>query len=181
MDPLSPSDTKGPLPSRGSCRSGSSVPSFGDIGILEASDQRAAALPHSPVGISAPTTEHGLTKPTLPQFTSPSQDLTWSGTLSCVDWYSIGTAAALWHQGRADCGAVFEAFFREAPFNGAFAALGGVEDVIELVRGFKIEDEQLDFIRQRMPGVDDGFLKYLKSLDGRLLEVKGKLCSLNVE
>lgn len=63
-----------------------------------------------------------------------------------TDLYQITMAYAEWKGGRAEEPAVFEAFFRKAPFNGRYTIFAGVDEVVRFMRDFKFTKSHLEYI-----------------------------------
>lgn len=82
-----------------------------------------------------------------------------------TDLYQLTMAYAYWNNDREDEQAVFEVFFRKNPFGGEFTVFAGLEEVLRHVENFRFTDEHLAYLRQVMPGIDDGFLIWLRDLD----------------
>jgi len=55
-------------------------------------------------------------------------------------------AYAEWKGGRAEEHAVFEAFFRKAPFNGRYTIFAGVDEVTRFMKDFKFSKSHLEYI-----------------------------------
>ena len=86
------------------------------------------------------------------------------------DLYQISMAYAYWKNDMANYEAVFNLFYRKAPFKGSYAVFSGLDQVINLVENFKFEDDDINWLKG-LNGVDDkplfedGFLDYLKNLE----------------
>ncbi|MDB6135899.1 MAG: nicotinate phosphoribosyltransferase [Verrucomicrobiales bacterium] len=83
-----------------------------------------------------------------------------------TDLYQLSMAAGYFHAGRADREAVFHLFFRRLPFGGGYAVAAGLGDVVEWLRAFRFEADDLEWLAS-VPGRDGKplfkpeFLKYL--------------------
>jgi nicotinate phosphoribosyltransferase len=78
-------------------------------------------------------------------------------------------ACGYWRSGRAERPAVFELFFRNAPFASGFALAAGLEPAVEFIRSFRFTEDDLDFLRtltgnNGQPLFHAGFLEYLRTL-----------------
>ena len=73
----------------------------------------------------------------------------------------VAMAAAYWRDGRADEPAVFDYFFRKAPFQGGCAVFAGLETLLEAVKTFRYEAPQLEYLGQS--GFANDFLGYLSA------------------
>ncbi|OEH78822.1 nicotinate phosphoribosyltransferase [Cyclospora cayetanensis] len=89
-----------------------------------------------------------------------------------MDYYQLTMAYAYWRQGKHNQPCVFEASFRRPPFQGSFAILGGVSEVVSFILGFRFSDKHLAFLRSRMPSAEEGFFDYLRSLDGSSMTIR---------
>lgn len=90
------------------------------------------------------------------------------------DLYQVTMAYAYWKNGMADYEAVFNLFFRKAPFKGSYAIFSGLDEVIDLVENFQFHEEDLEWLKN-LNGVDDKPL-----FDGEFLDYLGNL-KLDVE
>lgn len=86
-----------------------------------------------------------------------------------TDLYQLTMAAGYFHAGRAEREAVFHLFFRRLPFEGGYAVAAGLGDVVEWLRGFRFEAEDLEWLAS-VPGRDGrplfapAFLEWLGKL-----------------
>ncbi|XP_078434223.1 nicotinate phosphoribosyltransferase 2-like [Wolffia australiana] len=87
------------------------------------------------------------------------------------DLYQFTMAYAYWKAGKHEERAVFDLFFRRNPFGGEFTIFAGLEECIRFIANFKIDDEQISFLRSTMPKCEDAFFDYLKSIDCSDVEV----------
>lgn len=84
-----------------------------------------------------------------------------------TDLYQLTMAYGYWKLGRAEEPAVFHLFFRKPPFHGGYALAAGLSHVVDLVRGFHFEADDLDYLAT-LTGNDDkplfeaAFLDYLR-------------------
>ncbi|MES2707581.1 MAG: nicotinate phosphoribosyltransferase [Verrucomicrobiota bacterium] len=86
-----------------------------------------------------------------------------------TDLYQLSMAAGYFHAGRAEREAVFHLFFRRLPFAGGYAVAAGLGDVVEWLRGFRFEAEDLTWLgtvpgRDGKPLFAEKFLNYLAGL-----------------
>ncbi|MBI4583579.1 MAG: nicotinate phosphoribosyltransferase [Planctomycetes bacterium] len=63
------------------------------------------------------------------------------------DLYQFTMAEGYLRSGLADRLAVFDLFFRRAPFGGAFAIAAGIEEALDLLETLKFSPEDLDYLR----------------------------------
>lgn len=93
------------------------------------------------------------------------------GSLALLtDLYQISMACGYWRIGRAEEEAVFNLFFRRAPFRGSYALACGLADALRYLAGFRFAADDLDFLAG-LEGNDGGrllpaeFLEYLGRLE----------------
>ena len=60
---------------------------------------------------------------------------------------------------------MFDLFFRKCPFKGEFALFGGLQEALGLISHFKLSDEDVEFVRSIMPGIDPGYVEWLRGID----------------
>jgi len=85
------------------------------------------------------------------------------------DLYQITMAYAYWKNEMADYEAVFNLFYRKAPFKGSYAVFTGLDQVVDLVENFQFNDDDIEFLKSlngvdEQPLFDRDFLEYLKNL-----------------
>ncbi|MCH2209609.1 MAG: nicotinate phosphoribosyltransferase [Lentisphaerales bacterium] len=87
-----------------------------------------------------------------------------------TDLYQLTMAYGYWKKGRSEDQAVFNLFYRKAPFGGAYAIFAGLEDALNYLENFRFTDVELQYLAT-LKGNDDqalfeeGFLKYLAELE----------------
>lgn len=92
------------------------------------------------------------------------------GSLALLtDLYQVTMACGYWKLGRADEEAVFNLFFRRAPFRGAYAIAAGLQEALRYMAEFRFTPEDVAYLGtlrgndgQRL--LEPGFLDYLASL-----------------
>ncbi|MCY0992639.1 nicotinate phosphoribosyltransferase [Nannocystis sp. ILAH1] len=92
------------------------------------------------------------------------------GSLALLtDLYQVTMACGYWKLGRADEEAVFNLFFRRAPFRGAHAIAAGLQEALQYMAEFRFTPEDVAYLGtlrgndgQRL--LEPGFLDYLASL-----------------
>ena len=83
-----------------------------------------------------------------------------------TDLYQITMAQAFWKAGLGDHEAVFNLYFRRAPFHGGYVITCGLADVVDYLKRFRFDHEDLAFLAE-LPGNDGkpifepAFLDYL--------------------
>jgi nicotinate phosphoribosyltransferase len=87
-----------------------------------------------------------------------------------TDLYQLTMAAGYWKSGKAEQEAVFHLFFRTLPFNGGYAVAAGLADVVEWLKGFRFQNEELAYLASLHGNngsrlFDPGFLEYLSRLE----------------
>lgn len=70
-----------------------------------------------------------------------------SPCLILTDWYQLAMLYANWREGRHLQNSVFEAFFRKAPFQGEYAVMAGVKQVLDFVSHMRFTEDEIDFFR----------------------------------
>jgi len=91
--------------------------------------------------------------------------------VNLTDAYQIRMAYAYWQSGKADALATFEVFYRKAPFEGQFAILAGVDEVLRAINVFRFEESDFDYMQTDLDINDDAFFQYLRELDMRKMTV----------
>ena len=81
-----------------------------------------------------------------------------------TDMYQISMTYAYWKGGKADEDAVFDLFFRKAPFSGEFAIFAGLDEVLPLLESFKFTEEDVRYLKDILPRADPEFFDWLKTL-----------------
>lgn len=84
-------------------------------------------------------------------------------------------AYAEWKAQRADEIAVFEAFFRKAPFGGRYTILAGLDEVRRFLSDFKFTEQHLTYLRRVLPSAKPEFFEWLQHLDCSSVTVTGIL------
>jgi nicotinate phosphoribosyltransferase len=88
-----------------------------------------------------------------------------------TDFYEITVSLMQWEKGRADEEVTFDLFYRTQPFNGTFAIFAGLNEAITFIKNFKFTEPQLKYIQDNIPGVNPGFIDYLRKLDTKKLTI----------
>jgi nicotinate phosphoribosyltransferase len=87
-----------------------------------------------------------------------------------TDLYQLTMAYGYWKIGRAQDEAVFHLFFRQNPFAGGYAICAGLEYVIDFLKSFVFNDEDIDYLRtlsgnDGKPLFEEAFFTYLRKLE----------------
>ena len=86
-----------------------------------------------------------------------------------LDAYQLTMAQLYWLMGLADVPAVFNLTFRRNPFKGGYALAGGLQAAIDLIRGFRFVQDDIDHLadlrgNDNRPIFRQDFLEYLLTL-----------------
>ncbi len=76
-----------------------------------------------------------------------------------TDLYQITMAEVYFAQNRHEQPAVFDYFFRKAPFGGSYAVFAGLDNVLDLLENFRFSEKDIAFLRDQ--NLDETFLEYL--------------------
>ncbi|ESQ46281.1 hypothetical protein EUTSA_v10000109mg [Eutrema salsugineum] len=87
------------------------------------------------------------------------------------DLYQFTMAYAYWKAGKHNERSVFDLYFRKNPFGGEYTVFAGLEECIKFLANFKLTDEEIDFVRDSLPGSEEAFCDYLRGLDCSDVEV----------
>ncbi|MHB1004401.1 MAG: nicotinate phosphoribosyltransferase [Chloroflexota bacterium] len=90
-----------------------------------------------------------------------------------TDFYQLSMAYGYWRSGKHESPAVFDLFFRQAPFEGAFAVFAGLCEVVRFLSTYRFDDEQIDYVRAQMPGAEPGFFEWLRGVNLSRVRVSG--------
>lgn len=80
-----------------------------------------------------------------------------------TDFYELTMAQTYYKEGKKDEILFFDIFFRENPFHGGYTLSGGLEEIIEYIKNFKFDDEDIKYLSS-LNTFDSDFLNYLKTL-----------------
>ena len=95
----------------------------------------------------------------------------YKGSLALLtDLYQLTMAYAYWKEGLAEKESVFNLFFRKTPFSGGYVICCGLSYVIDFLKQFKFDNEDLDFIRgiksaDGSPMFEEAFIDYLGEME----------------
>ena len=90
-----------------------------------------------------------------------------------TDHYQMTMSYAYWRNGRHNDHAIFEAFFRKAPFKGKFTIFAGIDEVTDFISQFRFTESHIHYLRSVMPGLPDQFFEFLSNLDTSNVQVHG--------
>lgn len=80
-----------------------------------------------------------------------------------TDFYELTMAQTYFNLNEKDKIVYFDIFYRKNPFNGGYAISGGIDNIIEYIENFKIDEEDIDYLRS-LKCFSEEFLAYLKNL-----------------
>lgn len=78
-----------------------------------------------------------------------------------TDLYELTMADAYLRQGKEKEIAVFDAFFRNNPFDKGYAVMGGLHEIIKFIKNIKFTKEDIEYLKGKNI-FSDNFLDYLK-------------------
>jgi len=86
-----------------------------------------------------------------------------------TDLYQLTMAYGYWRSGRAEEEAIFNLFFRTAPFASGYTIAAGLQTALDYIENFAFSDEDCAYLGKltgsdEEPLFDQGFLDYLRSL-----------------
>lgn len=58
----------------------------------------------------------------------------------------------------------FDLYFRKNPFGGEYTVFAGLEECIKFLANFKLSDEEIDFVRESLPGSEVSKTVFLRLL-----------------
>lgn len=79
-----------------------------------------------------------------------------------TDYYELSMAQAFFLEGRHQESAVFDYYFRKAPFEGSYAVFAGTQTLIDAIEAFNYDQEAIDYLESL--GFQKSFLKWLSGL-----------------
>ena len=80
-----------------------------------------------------------------------------------TDLYELTMAQTYYNENKKDEIVYFDVFYRKNPFNGGYAISGGLEQIINYIENFKIDEKRINYLKQ-LKIFNDNFLDYLKNL-----------------
>lgn len=79
-----------------------------------------------------------------------------------TDFYELTMSQTYFNAGKKDEIAVFDAFFRKNPLNGGYGVMGGIDQIIDLVKNAHFTESDINFLRKTNQFTEE-FLQYLKT------------------
>lgn len=95
-----------------------------------------------------------------------------------TDLYQINMLNTYWKKGIHNKKAVFEAYFRQIPFDNGYAIFAGLERIVNVLNNLHFSESDIDYLREQELYTED-FLDYLKNLKFELSVrsfQEGELC-----
>ena len=80
-----------------------------------------------------------------------------------TDFYELTMAQTYFDKGEQNKKVYFDIFFRKNPFEGGYAIMGGLDNIVDYINNFKITEEDINYLRKTGKFKED-FLEYLKNL-----------------
>ncbi len=80
-----------------------------------------------------------------------------------TDFYELTMAQTYFDKGEQNKKVYFDIFFRKNPFNGGYAVMGGLDNIVDYINNFKITEEDINYLRSTGKFKEE-FLEYLKTL-----------------
>jgi len=80
-----------------------------------------------------------------------------------IDYYEFTMGQTYFNKGEANKKVYFDVFFRRNPFKGGYTISGGLDNIIEYIKNFKIEKEDIEFLRKQN-NFSEEYLNYLENL-----------------
>lgn len=80
-----------------------------------------------------------------------------------TDYYELTMAKTYFDSGMKDVVGYFDVFHRKNPFNGGYTIAGGLDDVINYIKNFKFDEEDIEYLKE-VGNFSEEFLKYLSTL-----------------
>ncbi len=80
-----------------------------------------------------------------------------------IDFYELTMAQTYYDKHEQNKKVYFDIFFRENPFNGGYAIMGGIDNIVDYINNFKIEPKDIDYLRS-LGCFKEEILQYLSNL-----------------
>ncbi|KAJ8020287.1 Nicotinate phosphoribosyltransferase [Holothuria leucospilota] len=85
-----------------------------------------------------------------------------------TDLYEVTMAYSYWKNGKQNCHAIFDVFFRKNPFEGEFTIFAGLGEVLKLLQNLKYTKSDIEYLKSILPtDTEEDFFNYLAESDGR--------------
>ena len=80
-----------------------------------------------------------------------------------TDFYELTMAQTYYKEGKKDEILYFDIFFRENPFRGGYTLSGGLGEIIDFIKNFKFDDDDINYLSS-LKTFDSDFLNYLNAI-----------------
>ena len=80
-----------------------------------------------------------------------------------TDFYELTMAQTYFDKGEQNKKVYFDIFYRTNPFEGGYAIMGGIDNIVDYINNFKITEEDINYLRKTGKFKEE-FLEYLKNL-----------------
>lgn len=80
-----------------------------------------------------------------------------------TDFYEITMSESYFDQNLQDKIVVFDVFFRKNPFDGGYTIMGGLDEIIDYIKNFRITDDDIAYLKS-LGTFSEKHLEYLKRL-----------------
>ena len=80
-----------------------------------------------------------------------------------TDYYEFTMGQTYFDKGEQNKKVYFDIFFRKNPFEGGYAIMGGLDNIVDFVKNFKVSEKKIEFLRKQGQFSEE-YLEYLKNL-----------------
>ena len=80
-----------------------------------------------------------------------------------IDFYEFTMAQTYFDKNEQNKKVYFDVFYRKNPFDGGYAIMGGLDNIVEYINNFKISKVDIEYLRN-LGTFKEEFLEYLKNL-----------------
>ncbi len=80
-----------------------------------------------------------------------------------TDFYEFTMGQTYFDAGKKDTEVVFDVFFRKNPFNGGYTIMGGLDNIIDYINDFHLDEEDINYLKS-LNKFSDEYLEYLKNI-----------------
>lgn len=80
-----------------------------------------------------------------------------------IDFYEFTMAQTYFDKNEESKKVYFDIFYRTNPFDGGYAMMGGLDEIIDYINNFKIDNKAIEYLRKQNKFSED-FLNYLSNL-----------------
>ncbi|KAL0232529.1 hypothetical protein PCE1_002869 [Barthelona sp. PCE] len=97
-----------------------------------------------------------------------------------TDLYQLTMTASYYTTNMGQTDASFDLFFRSCPFKGEFTVFAGLDECVHFLKTFSFTDDDIEYLKTIMTGLDPEFFDWLKSIDPTMIEFRsmqhGTIC-----